>query len=620
MALVVGLAVPCAAPLARANTYTVTNTNNSGTGSLRDAIKSANNNPGADTIAFNLSGSGPFVIKPTAALPTLSGTVTIDGTSQPGYAGSPLIELDGSSIPATDGVRVGATDCTVKGLIIHSYSNGVRVSAKNAVVSDCWLGVDASGSTAKGNSDGVFVDAADCQVLRCVLSGNSHDGLEVSSAGLRCIVQDNYCGLDSTGMSAVSNVNHGMTVYATDTQILDNTISGNQGQNLAIDHIAVRALVQRNILGLDATGTFAVSPKTIGVAAYCADSQFLDNVASGNNNEGIYLGSGAARCTVQGNLAGVDATGATAIANGVGISINDVDCQVLDNVASGNVGQGIFVSPVALRTVLQRNYLGVDATGKLAIPNGTHGVEVDAADSQVLDNIASGNVQVGIWVLSTALRALVQGNLVGVDVGGASAIANGQGVNIDADDCSVLDNVVANTLSDGVALRSCNRAFVSGNVISQNSHSGVVVTGLYGGPAGTQNEILQNSIHHNRWNGISLNSGGNNDQRSPVLTCAWNGGPNLHVIGSVDFGSSGKLKTYHVELFWNSTSDAEGEVYLGFVDVTTDKHGKASFSAVFAGNVPSFLPVTATATDPSGNTSGFSPPARVDVFPPPMNK
>src|SRR5436853_2502187 len=78
-----------------ANTLIVTNTNDSGPGSLRQAILDANNNPGLDTISFSI-GSGPKTIRPLEALPTLTDPVVIDGTTQPGFSGTPIIEIDGS--------------------------------------------------------------------------------------------------------------------------------------------------------------------------------------------------------------------------------------------------------------------------------------------------------------------------------------------------------------------------------------------------------------------------------------------------------------------------------------------------------------------------------------------
>ena len=65
-------------------TYTVTSTADSGAGTLRQAILDANANPGADTIAFNIVGTGPHTIAPATPLPAVTEAVTIDGYTQPG--------------------------------------------------------------------------------------------------------------------------------------------------------------------------------------------------------------------------------------------------------------------------------------------------------------------------------------------------------------------------------------------------------------------------------------------------------------------------------------------------------------------------------------------------------
>ena len=82
---------------APAATFTVTNTVDSGVGSLRWAIGQANGTAGVDTIAFNIAGAGVKTIAPLTILPTLTAPVTVDGTTQPGFAGAPLIELSGAS-------------------------------------------------------------------------------------------------------------------------------------------------------------------------------------------------------------------------------------------------------------------------------------------------------------------------------------------------------------------------------------------------------------------------------------------------------------------------------------------------------------------------------------------
>ena len=79
-------------------TFTVTDTsdNVSDTGSLRYAITQSNLT-GPNTIDFKISGTGVQTMTPATALPAATVPVTIDGTTQPGYSGKPLIVLDGTS-------------------------------------------------------------------------------------------------------------------------------------------------------------------------------------------------------------------------------------------------------------------------------------------------------------------------------------------------------------------------------------------------------------------------------------------------------------------------------------------------------------------------------------------
>src|SRR5436190_6264800 len=103
------------------STFTVINTNDSGAGSLRQAILDANTNLGLDTICFNIPGSGVHTISLTSALPPIADPVFIDGYTQPANGGAAasqntlavgdnavlLIELNGTSANG-DGLTVGA--------------------------------------------------------------------------------------------------------------------------------------------------------------------------------------------------------------------------------------------------------------------------------------------------------------------------------------------------------------------------------------------------------------------------------------------------------------------------------------------------------------------------------
>jgi hypothetical protein len=142
------------------------------------------------------------------------------------------------------------------------------------------------------------------------------------------------------------------------------------------------------------------------------------------------------------------------------------------------------------------------------------------------------------------------------------------------------------------------------------------------------NSVLRNSIHDNGGLGIDLGSNGvtpndsgdgdtgpNGLQNFPFLTFAVSNGGVLTVFGTLENAPN---TSYSVELFANSSCDSsgfgEGQGFLGATTVTTDAAGHATFqAAVPAPSGASF--VTATATDPAGNTSEFSACSQLAVGP-----
>ena len=126
-------------------------TANSEAGSLRQAILDANSNPGLDMIAFSI-GTGPQTISPgtaALALPSITDHMVIDGTTQPGYAGTPIIELNGSSASGgADGLVIIAGSSTVKGLVINRFGrNGIRMqSMGDNIIQNCYVGTNIAGT------------------------------------------------------------------------------------------------------------------------------------------------------------------------------------------------------------------------------------------------------------------------------------------------------------------------------------------------------------------------------------------------------------------------------------------------------------------------------------------
>jgi hypothetical protein len=205
------------------DTFTVTNTADSGAGSLRQAILDASVSFG-NTITFSI-GSGVKTIRPLSELPEAF-VVTIDGTTQPGYAGTPLIEIDGSLLPALARCLrlVGGA---VKALAINRCPY-FGISASPATVTGCFLGTDVTGQTALGNGAGIqaldsgSVIGGTAASDRNVISGNGY-GIYMSGSGT---ILGNFVGTNASGTAALPNLNDGIFVNSTSGVMIGGTASG----------------------------------------------------------------------------------------------------------------------------------------------------------------------------------------------------------------------------------------------------------------------------------------------------------------------------------------------------------------------------------------------------------
>lgn len=105
--------------------------------SFRAAIEEANALPGADIITFNIPASGEQRFTPESALPAIVEAVTIDGATQPGYADSPLIAIDGTSMadPTSHAALALLGDnAAVRAIAMRNFGYGVYVDGSNNIL------------------------------------------------------------------------------------------------------------------------------------------------------------------------------------------------------------------------------------------------------------------------------------------------------------------------------------------------------------------------------------------------------------------------------------------------------------------------------------------------------
>src|SRR5204862_137928 len=89
-----------------------------------------------------------------SGLPRITEPVTIDGTTQPGAGSTPPIEVDGSNAGTTSGFVVGASQSTIRGLVVNNFhgSGIVLASGSSNVASNV-----ISGSGSDGG-DGIAIE------------------------------------------------------------------------------------------------------------------------------------------------------------------------------------------------------------------------------------------------------------------------------------------------------------------------------------------------------------------------------------------------------------------------------------------------------------------------------
>ena len=519
------------------STFTVTSTADAGAGSLRAAILAANAHSGADAIAFNIPGGGVHTISPVSALPAVTGPLVIDGATQPGFAGNPLIELTGA------GAGAGATGLAVPGgsvvraLVVNRFAaDGIRVRGSNTRVEGCFVGTTAAGTAPAPNGAygvRVFLGADHVVVggtaagTGNVISGNGKAGVLVQGVGTTGTqVVGNLIGLNPAGTAAVANkVGVWVTGGAATTAITGNTISGNVGPGVAVTGTGTAgATVADNRIGTDPAGGAARANGSDGVlvASGARSVVVAGNVLSGNAGNGVSI-AGAAKTVVRGNRIGLNAAGTAALANaqdGVLVAGGATRTTVGGplaadrNLIGGNLGNGVEAAGGTGNLVVG-NYIGTDATGTLGRGNSLAGVRVGGGTvvggtAAGAGNLISGNGGAGVELAGSGNTVL--GNRIGTDAPGTAALGNsGAGVLVGGDNnlvggtTAAARNVVAGNAGFGVDAGRGTGNLVQGNFIGTdaggtaalgNTAGGVHVGGsknvIGGTAAGARNVVSAN--------------------------------------------------------------------------------------------------------------------------------
>ncbi len=367
------------------------------------------------------------------------------------------------------------------------FIDGSTYSTAGTVVEGNFIGTDRYGTKALGNGgDGILLENAGGVTIgggidavpSNVISGNQYDGVAILAEGTDNVsdnnyIMGNYIGADKTGTIALPNVHQGVEIagLARGNHVYFNRITGSGGQGVEVGNTFFSTtlvlgtpsgnVIESNTIGSTVAGPQALSNKGFGVYLYggASNNTVQYNVISGNGFSGVQIvGTGTTLNTVLGNYIGLDATGTVAVANrvnGVTIDLGAANNTVENNTISGNTQDGVDIIGGATNNTVQSNYIGTDYQGKVAVGNGRYGVYLFSAPSNTVQfNIISGNGSTGVVIGSFATKQnTLLDNFVGVDATGKAALANhgaGVVVTVGASNNTLRGNTISGNTLDGI--------------------------------------------------------------------------------------------------------------------------------------------------------------------------
>jgi len=529
---------------------------------LRAAIQTANHVAGADTINFNIPGGGTRTISPISQLPVFSEKVTLDATTQPGYDGTPLIELAGSTSFGGIGFLAGSADSELRGMAINGFATGVGIATSGVKIEKCYfglspngmpagaptaqmIGIDIRGGAATNNTIGGLDD------LRNVISNNQF-GITISEGASANHVIGNRIGTNIGGTSAVAN-EFGIVIDAAsnnrigdDTGDVGNLISGNTSGGIVIQNGAANNIIADNYIGTDVSGNSAIG-NLLGIGLNASTNNRIGvesgtngNLISGNNGAGVILQGNSNTNIVASNLIGTNSDGTGAVPNGGGVIIIDSDSNRIGtdggasatngNTISGNTSVGVTIQTNSSANLIAGNKIGTEANGAEALGNGQHGMFIDTGSSgnAIKYNIIGGHTgtESGGIIFGAASGAdnSCSFNAIGVaSLTGTTDIANRTGIVIYADGEKIgVDgaNVIGHNLNAGIWIRAVegSNPTVENNVVMNNlvgtngtDDIGNTQYGIWLNGATANNTVAENIVSGNDGFGIALTDGADNN-------------------------------------------------------------------------------------------------------------
>ncbi len=567
-----------------------------------------------------------------------------DPTNGKDFEGTPALGNLGEGIRITSSNnRVGGNTPGLPNVISN---NGFAGSGNPAGVG---LLIDTAGGTGnlvEGNiitanaAQGVFIASSNNTIGEAltgggnVISGNGADGIEITGGSnvQGNLVLGNFIGTDLgtvnnlilKGSIAYPNQGDGVLILNSPRNFIGgaavdsrNIIGENGGDGVAITGAASTGNhVLNNYLGFNViNGLIVYLPNRNGVSVTAPGNTIGDpsgsspNTIDDNYNNGILIsGSTTSGNTIAGNVIGLNPDGGSAFPNSFdGVHIDNAPNNIIGGTTSGarntisSNNNGVYIIGAgATGNQVEGNFIGTAADGITDLGNAVDGVVLDNAPGNTIGgtvsgagNVISGNNR-GVQITGVGSTGnAIEGNFIGTDLTGKAEITN------------KIDGVLVTSGASNNTIGGLSAG--AGNTIEDNVGAGVNVD------SGTGNAIYSNDIANNTQAGIVLNPANtaNNLQPAPVLSLVTPNATSTFIQGTLNAAAN---TSYTLQFFASPTQPPlgleQGQTPLYTATLTTDNTGKSIIAQQVPQVVPSGQWVTATATDPTGNTSVFSAAAK----------
>ena len=498
-------------------TFLVSNLNDAGAGSLRQALIDANAVPGSATEPIQFAVAGTITLT-SGPLPSITHPVDIDGASAPGFSRTPVVEVDDNGFA---GLRfdVGSAGSTLQSIgLVHASSDALTLNDHDITVVGNFIGLRLDGTTPASNGgDGLVInptsfhdtigaattDGTLISLASNVISANVGDGIAVHGSSGNVIVA-NYIGTDLNGTAGRGNAGNGVVFdqgasgnflggtvpfVNSDGQVpLSNLISGNEGDGVLITGGSSFNALAGNLIGTDATGNAPLGNRLDGVGILdgsdnnvlrgttFTQSPFIyANIVGGNGGNGLRV-SDSDNTVIQANIFGIGEDNKTPLGNagdGALLEGTSANTQVggvipLGNICSANGQNGLEIRDTVSGTIAFNTFTGIAAFEDYPnLGNGQDGMLVTATggNNTIRTTVISSNHANGIEIGGEATGVQVTDAIIGLNTNGSLALPNGaNGILIDGD-------------AHGNAIGGFQPSVVPQVTISANLGHGVLIAG-----------------------------------------------------------------------------------------------------------------------------------------------